>query len=226
MWPIVITHLRNSPSALRSVALAFIACGPSVCDHREFVSKLETDLRNSPFFALRRFYINAVLAVILLLPISFFNDELWPNVVSLVEDPVPAVRAALLQSLKNFRKTFAALGLAALEQHLFGVIAILAHDEDPFVNSVWSEIPEGSLDDRAIPVPDFHKNARSSHLLSVLPRLEGKPKMASSTGRTTGLKMVTSLDNFDKFRKVSSTGGTSHLPLIYSRPRITVPSKI
>jgi hypothetical protein len=176
---------------------------------------------------LRRFYINVVLTVILLLPISFFNDELWPNVVSLVEDPVPAVRAGLLQSLKHFRKTFASLGLSAPEQHLFGVIAILAHDEDPFVNSVWSEIPEGSLGDGAIPIPDCHKNARSSHLLSSLPRLEGKQKLTSSTGRTApGLKTVTSFDNLDKFKKGQLSGGVSHLPLINSRPRISVNSKI
>jgi hypothetical protein len=223
MWPIMVAHFRDSPSALKPSMLLFIAAGSKVCPVREFVSRLLTDLRNSHFFTLRRFYIDAVLEVLLLLPVGAL-EELWPDVVSLVEDPVPSVRAALLQSLAKFRKLFAGLTLTEPEHHLFGVIALLSHDQDPYVKIVWKQVSEHSLEEKASATPIAPaKNARSALMLSAPSQFDRKHRRTSSMGRPVPLIKTPSLSDIENFRKrAEQVEAISHLPIIQTRPRLRI----
>jgi hypothetical protein len=229
-WAILAGHLQRSPCTLRNITVTFIAAGCSVCPHADIAARMEDDLRESPSHQLRRFYIQVVIGIMMLVELDLFLDVLWPGVVSLVEDPVASVRVALLQSLIHFRRFFVELSLVEPSQLIDGVISILGQDEDPFVRDVWAQVsqkvlalePRGRIDLGRKPNKPTG-NLSASCGLQLRPSLFDSTRRRVASGGQPLVQPASSLLRLERVKKTTApVQATSQLSLAYLRPKVKI----
>jgi hypothetical protein len=226
---VVHDQFAQYPAPLRQSAITFYSAVAAQTDPGDFALLLVSSFRRSPRHKLRSFFVELIQFVIPLIPVNILNEILWPNVVSLVEDPVASVRVSLLQSLQPFRKLLRQLSLIEAEQLLLGTMAILADDADPYVHAVWeshwdwiSNLGMGTESTISQSMPEFAvRLPKPSHLLPspliVTPVADANKRKPFVAARS--VRLVKTLPTDDPKAKSPVPDAGTRPPLIYGRPR-------
>jgi hypothetical protein len=225
-------QLIRFPVPLKPAAMAFYSVIAAQIDPTEFASMLVKTFRLSPCHRLRSFFIEMTKVAYPLVPSNSFLEFLWPNLVSLVEDPVPSVKVCFVDSLRTFRQVMPGCPFSKNWHYCLVHLATLAEDPDPYVRAIWEAVGrwlsavELATDALQSPsTPDVVQKYPKPPPL-VVPSLIVTPVSVSGRKKPVlpfrPMRLVKTLPDERPKSRCPSLDSGARLPMISSKPRARI----